>query len=487
MEYIICEQFGCWGFISLSEIAYRMACSDINDGGYLHLNRFEQGIDARLEMLLLAAYNNNLRIMTNTGVAITVDEVIANVPPASIPSVKLSAAEGLFTTLPVLNKWGENFDYSFTFNKNDGELTNLTEDKLLQIGRKNDPSLPALSEIDLTLEGAATWLTAATGRAWTALSVLRRLFELAELVPGTVDAQNMTGAYFISPKGTACGIYKETPESGWKFQFLHCPKILPLSEENARNLLRYSVAKVDTVFKSFEPEVFKIIIEPVGDSFPLTVDMVRISNDRLLGLHAIDGQKETRLMPVYPSFLWINEDEMSEEDNDRNTCFAFDRISMEYSWFPGEWESLITEASDSHSAVVMMLRKIRQRPLKSFYDILTKDYFDHEAAVPVLNIEDESLPGLPTLQIENESQTATVPHTDGPAENVLKRVPHLKKSWDRHSLARLLEESNAPGMSHTKLAEKYGVSRQRIGTLLDKVKPTKPTGISLFVSSNRKK
>lgn len=38
--------------------------------------------------------------------------------------------------------------------------------------------------------------------------------------------------------------------------------------------------------------------------------------------------------------------------------------------------------------------------------------------------------------------------------------------WDEYKLRKLLNESNEPGMTHQKLAEQYGVSRQRIGILL---------------------
>ncbi|WP_420476240.1 hypothetical protein [Noviherbaspirillum sp. ST9] len=45
-----------------------------------------------------------------------------------------------------------------------------------------------------------------------------------------------------------------------------------------------------------------------------------------------------------------------------------------------------------------------------------------------------------------------------------------KNNWDEHNLRRLLDESRESGMTHKKLAEKYGVSRQQIGTQLKKAK-----------------
>lgn len=45
--------------------------------------------------------------------------------------------------------------------------------------------------------------------------------------------------------------------------------------------------------------------------------------------------------------------------------------------------------------------------------------------------------------------------------------------WDHHGLQRLLEESLQAGATHQKLAEKYNVTRQRIGALLKQAKPRK--------------
>lgn len=45
-----------------------------------------------------------------------------------------------------------------------------------------------------------------------------------------------------------------------------------------------------------------------------------------------------------------------------------------------------------------------------------------------------------------------------------------KKKWDKAQLASLWEENLMPGKTHKALAEKHGVSRQRIGKLLDQAR-----------------
>ena len=76
------------------------------------------------------------------------------------------------------------------------------------------------------------------------------------------------------------------------------------------------------------------------------------------------------------------------------------------------------------------------------------------------------------------------------AEPIPKAAPclieneHCEKAtntWDEYNLRRLWAESKEPGMTHQKLAEKYGVTRQRIGTLLGKAKSQfAPRKASLF-------
>ena len=60
-------------------------------------------------------------------------------------------------------------------------------------------------------------------------------------------------------------------------------------------------------------------------------------------------------------------------------------------------------------------------------------------------------------------------------------------NWDEHGLQRLLSESREAGMTHKILADRYGVSRQRIGMLLKNARPKKRNAFSGFADSNSKK
>lgn len=425
MEYIICEEIGGGGLISLYHIADRMACSDINDRGYLNLEGYQEKFAGRLEMLLSYARNGDLRVMSSNGITRTVDEIIAMIPATDCDGTACSReAREIFTALPMLNKWGESFGYKFALNVSASEQTEIVDGQVIRIGRKRDSSIPTPSDIDRTLKEAAAWLSDATGREWTDLGVLRRLYELAEPSANTCGSDNITGARFMVPKGTAFGIYKGMPERGGIFRSLRSVKDLPLSEEYARDLLRHSRADVRGGIINRDSDGLNFYVEPIGDSFPLTVDMVRICCDRLLGLLHIDMRKESRLMPVEHPFLHLETDvpEESDHTHDVSTTQAFDRISGEYSWHLGEWESLITDASDRHSAVIALLEKIRTRPLRNLYEPAIQEWRDHDAAVPIIGSTKASesvASGSPTGNTANESNvTPTLTSGDSPSESL---------------------------------------------------------------------
>lgn len=66
------------------------------------------------------------------------------------------------------------------------------------------------------------------------------------------------------------------------------------------------------------------------------------------------------------------------------------------------------------------------------------------------------------------------PLLGGTSTSKVEDSPHksqrTRNSWDADVLSRLQIESNQPGMTHAKLAEMYGVTRQMIGKLLAKAK-----------------
>lgn len=55
-------------------------------------------------------------------------------------------------------------------------------------------------------------------------------------------------------------------------------------------------------------------------------------------------------------------------------------------------------------------------------------------------------------------------------EHQVSQAEKLTNTWDEYALRRLLDESREGDATHRKLAEKYGVSRQRIGALLTEAK-----------------
>lgn len=80
--------------------------------------------------------------------------------------------------------------------------------------------------------------------------------------------------------------------------------------------------------------------------------------------------------------------------------------------------------------------------------------------------------------LDNEPTLAASPPDIGakPANN-----------WDNRSLERLLRESREPGMTQQKLAERYGVTRQRIAALLNSMAPKKASPFDPLKTRNGKK
>ena len=98
---------------------------------------------------------------------------------------------------------------------------------------------------------------------------------------------------------------------------------------------------------------------------------------------------------------------------------------------------------------------------------------------------------LPVLSAAGTPDDATEASIEPPGELLLVSPATAPakpaNNWDEHGLRRLLDENREPGMTQQKLAEKYGVTRQRIAALLKKATPKKADAFSTFVSGNRKK
>lgn len=82
---------------------------------------------------------------------------------------------------------------------------------------------------------------------------------------------------------------------------------------------------------------------------------------------------------------------------------------------------------------------------------------------------------------------------DTPSQSDISNAPtgpKAKKKWDEYELRRLLDASREPGVTHAKLASRYGVTRQCIAKYVKKAKelfsPAKATMYSPLMSNKRK-
>jgi len=98
------------------------------------------------------------------------------------------------------------------------------------------------------------------------------------------------------------------------------------------------------------------------------------------------------------------------------------------------------------------------------------------------------LDGTPTALGGTAMASVMPPGTEisvSPAATPNDKKKHTNK-WGERELRQLLEMSNEPGMTHQKLADVYGVTRQLIGRKLQTAKPKKarPFGV---IDGNRRK
>jgi len=77
--------------------------------------------------------------------------------------------------------------------------------------------------------------------------------------------------------------------------------------------------------------------------------------------------------------------------------------------------------------------------------------------------------------------------TDSISQKIPEGSMKPANNWGEHGLQRLLSESREAGMTQKILADRYGVSRQRIGMLLKNARPKKRNAFSGFADSNSKK
>ncbi|MBB3118362.1 hypothetical protein [Pseudoduganella violacea] len=82
------------------------------------------------------------------------------------------------------------------------------------------------------------------------------------------------------------------------------------------------------------------------------------------------------------------------------------------------------------------------------------------------------------------------PLSDDTAQPSVEELPRMQNAWDTEVLSKLQYDANQPGITHRKLAEKHGVSRQMIGKMLVRAKeqlgPVKATAFDGLKVRNRK-
>lgn len=292
MKYIVRREPESDGCLTLYFVAESMASADLNDGGYIDVGRLEEKIAANMERFRSDASNGLLVVTNHDGIVKTLAEIIASIPrdriePDSHGRTYSSVELEIYSYLPMLNKWGERYGHTFAFAETDSEVTRIVNDELIRLGRSAIPGITA-PDGDVTLQEAANWLSRTDGRSWTDKNVLRRLYDLAESSSCPQSNETLTGAFFTVPKDIVFGSYRGDPQAGGIFRALHTAKTIGLSEEYARALLCDSEVNVAQVIGSYHEDGISVVVEPRGDTFPLTLDMVRLSSDRLMVLAPIE-------------------------------------------------------------------------------------------------------------------------------------------------------------------------------------------------------
>lgn len=95
----------------------------------------------------------------------------------------------------------------------------------------------------------------------------------------------------------------------------------------------------------------------------------------------------------------------------------------------------------------------------------------------------------PATDLASPTPSLAAPAQGLPVESIEVEAHAYKtqNNWDYHGLQRLLNESLQPGTTHQTLAEKYGVTRQRIGSLINRAKPKKASPWDVAGSRAQKK
>lgn len=483
MQYVVRREMETAECLTLYSVAESMAYTDCNLGGYIYLQDIQEKIDAYMERFLLDARAGKLRLTDHNGISKSIDEIIASIPPDRIlpDSNGKSWSEEkreIYTYLPMLDDWGRSFGYSFVFAKSQSEITHSSGYEIHNLGRKTDWLVKPPDRA--TLHDAAEWLTKESGIEWTARSVLVRLYELAEECACPNSSEILTGAEFIVPKGTVFGSYSGNPKISGEFRSLHkldvmsfMPKFsLALSKAYAKTLLKKGKADVDLVLDS-QNQIY-VVVEPLGDTISLTIEMIRISADRLIGLLCISRGKESRLMPVENAYSFSGGSlfDSNYDDHANTTWHALNNTAFEHSWSCEEATYLLDNPDlTCDSPHIDLLKILKTRPLGNYYAEAIKQILAEESVLPDVDVSIDSVSVRDTPKehdiashSSSDQKVAESVHTKGSTKNIVshkigKREPTIM-STEIAKAQELAPASTLPSIWNelTKLAEQgYGV------------------------------
>lgn len=155
-------------------------------------------------------------------------------------------------------------------------------------------------------------------------------------------------------------------------------------------------------------------MEPPGETISLTIDKLRISADRLMGLYCISQGKESRLMPIENAYAFSrfgsrdNVFVLSYEERSNRTWHALSDTAAEYGWSCEETSYLLDNPDrQSTRPEIDLLRVFRTRPLRNFYADVIKQYLADESvslddqSEGMAEVDANNLIGNPTPEFNN--------------------------------------------------------------------------------------
>jgi len=394
MEYVIQRGNEIAECLSLYVVAQTMATVDLTSSGYISIHDIPSKTRAYMERFLIDASLGELRITDENGRLKTLEDV------KNLISFFHNGKDNfgrewnhimwdIHTFLPMLRKWGATYGFSFEFPDHFGEVSKIYEGDVLCVGRKFDEAMTR-PPVDATLEQAAKWLTLETGFKWTARDVLRNLYKLAEPSICPNISEELTGASYLVPRGTVFGSYSGNPKTDGFFRSLHkvhkmnpfTRKSLALSKSYAKALLKDGTVEVDIVLRS--DDGIYVAVEPVGKTISLSIDMVRICEDRLIGIRQISLEKESILMPLENAYIFSGGSlfSSSHDENECTTWHALNDTAFEHGWMPDEIDYLFSIVNSSvPRSDLLLLDKFRSRPLDNWYEKYKKIILEDDSAL----------------------------------------------------------------------------------------------------------